>query len=114
MSLQEVQRNLSAAIRQIGGGTARGVLKAGLFVQRESMLRTPVQYGKLRASAVTTSSTVNGSPITVIAYTAAYAPFVHEILTARHKIGQAKFLEAAVQENANRIVQIIAEDARIR
>lgn len=112
--LRAVQRNLALAIKSINGRTAAGVLKAGLYVQARAMPETPVEYGKLRASAVTTADMVNGNPVAVVAYTAAYAPFVHENMEARHPVGKAKFLEATVMQEKDAIVRIIAREARIQ
>ena len=43
-----------------------------------------------------------------IGFSAAYAIFVHEDEEARHEVGSAKFLEMAVVDNEQRIIQIIA------
>ena len=42
-----------------------------------------------------------------VGYTAYYAIFVHENLTVHHKSGEAKFLENAIRENKDRIVELI-------
>ena len=46
-------------------------------------------------------------PFATIGFTAFYALFVHEDLTARHKVGQAKFLEQALLENKPQILSIL-------
>jgi hypothetical protein len=111
--LATVQANLAKAIKQIEGRTAGGVRKAALLIGREAKIKTPVDTGDLRNSQVISSDKINGEPISAIAYTQSYAPFVHENLEAHHPVGEAKFLERAVQENETRVVDIIQQEARI-
>jgi hypothetical protein len=69
---------------------------------KESMRRTPVEYGTLRASheelgpnyddGISVSIHVGGPA-------APYAVYVHENLEAYHKVGQAKFLESTILES---------------
>ncbi len=112
--LRTVQGNLARAIRQIEGRTAKGVLKAALLVAREAKIRTPIETGNLRNSQMVTSENLAGEPSAAIAYQAAYAPFVHERMEPVHPVGQAKFLEHAVDENTTRIIEIIRQEAQVR
>jgi hypothetical protein len=115
MGLAEVQRNLNAAIRRIEQRTASGVLKAAYYVVGKAKPRTPIEFGFLRNSYQVTSGTVGNNPIAVVANTQAYAPFVHEDMTARHpRGGEAKFLERTVEEESSQIVSIIANESRIK
>ena len=62
----------------------RGLKKAGLLLQRESMKLVPVDHGVLRGSAFT-RVTGSGSKTDVqVGYTASYAIYVHENLDAAH------------------------------
>lgn len=71
----------------------------------KSTLLTPVDSGNLRASLRTDSTAAQvrlGSNVE-------YAPAVHENLTARHEVGQAKFIEAPLQQNAAAWAAFIAK-----
>ena len=48
----------------------------------------------------------------MVGYTAPYAVYVHENLTARHPVGQAKFLEQPAREHADEIAAIIMRALR--
>lgn len=86
---------------------------AGLFIQAEAVERTPIDIGHLRGSADTDmgTTTVKGrpQPVVHIYFTAAYAVFVHENLTAHHEVGEAKFLSKAVFENVRQIRAILKQ-----
>ena len=111
--LRTVQGNLARAIQQIEGRTAKGVLKAALLVARDAKIKTPVETGNLRNSQMVTSENRVGEPSAAIAYQAAYAPFVHERMEPVHPVGQAKFLESALDENAQRVLEIIRQEAQV-
>lgn len=86
---------------------------AGLFVEAEAVERCPVDTGHLKGSADTDmdTTTVRGQsqPIVHIYFTAAYAVFVHENLTAHHEVGMAKYLSKAVSENVRQIRAILKQ-----
>lgn len=65
--------------------------------KRESMLRTPVDTGVLKANHSTKVWSSGKNDVKGLVYnTTSYAPYVHEILTNRHPVGEAKFLEKAL------------------
>lgn len=68
---------------------------------------TPVKYGFLRSSGVV-DITGDAVEIKFGGPTAPYAVYVHEIMTNHHPIGQAKFLERAVQEDSKKFARAIA------
>ena len=87
-------------------------LKEELEIERtESMRRTPVDTGALRAShRVTTESSgrdISGT-IAVGGPAAPYAVEVHENLHALHTVGQAKFLESTIDEARPHLARRIA------
>lgn len=115
-------------------GLRRGLQKAGLALQRESMKIVPVQTGDLRESAFTRTEGEGFGTRVVVGYTAKYALFVHEILDNAHgaefnrkhasKIAaargagrkvwfnrgvdqQAKFLEKPLREQRDRLMDIV-------
>lgn len=123
--------NLNKAIEGIQGRTWGGLLAAGAKVQRLSQQRVPVEYGNLRASAYARrmqQSHAKDEMAVEVGYTAAYALFVHENMQQKFKgqprpsglgyywgpHGQPKFLESALLDLQQEIVQTIASRARIR
>lgn len=50
----------------------------------------------------------------IVGYNAPYAVYVHEDLTKKHSVGQAKFLEQASRVNQMQINQIIATQLRYK
>lgn len=68
-----------------------------LAVLRDALQRTPIDTGLLRASARRKSRADEKGAFGEVSYHADYAIPVHEILTNRHPIGEAKYLEKAVR-----------------
>ena len=62
----------------------RGLKKAGLLLQRESMKLVPVDHGVLRGSAFTRVTGTGSKTDVQVGYTASYAIYVHENLDAAH------------------------------
>ncbi len=125
--IDQVLKNLNAAIEDIQGRTTAGILEAGLLVQARAMQRVPVEYGFLRASAFTQK--INGLLITgsaEVGFHSAYALYVHENLEQKLKgeprksglgvywgpHGEPKFLESALRDSYDDILKIIAKRAR--
>ena len=107
--VKKVIRNLRRVHPGTGQKVARGIKRAGLFVQRESQKVVPVDTAALKNSAFTRNIGGEGFDVDVIVgYTQGYAVYVHENLDAQHKEGkQAKYLEAPVRTNKKEILQII-------
>ena len=84
--------NLAEAPDAFRQEIAAGAEEMGLDAQ----WRTPVRYGKLKGSK-SVKHNLEGSRIIFGGPAAWYARHVHENLHARHKTGEAKFLERAVQ-----------------
>ena len=61
--LDKVLKNLTKETRNIVGATESGVVKAAMVLRRESMKKTPVKFGNLRAShaVISTSLKVVGA-----------------------------------------------------
>ena len=102
--------------RQLQGqACARGLIRAGRFLQRESMKICPVQFGNLINSAFTRAEGRSVLTKVWVGYTANYAIYVHENLQARHKPGkQAKFLEQPAREREQEMRDIITETAKVK
>lgn len=88
------------------------------ILMTESMKRTPVEFGTLRASHHVLGPKREGDEISVGIFVggpaAPYAVFVHEDLEARHTVGQAKFLESTLRENARFIAGRISKRINLR
>lgn len=111
--VQSLLRKIDRLQKGYSRGVERGVYKAGLFLQRESQKIVPVLTGNLRLSAFTRKEGKGTGTQVRVGYTANYAVFVHENLTARHKPGkQAKFLETPAREKRDEIAAIIANEIR--
>lgn len=82
--VDKVIRNMLNAGGQIERNAQTGMKRAGLFIQRESQRIVPVQTGNLRASAFTRALGQGANFSVVVGYTASYAIFVHENLSAAH------------------------------
>lgn len=106
-------------LEKMGADSSRelraAVFQETLVVQRDSMEHTPVQYGVLRASHET-SLVADGAEVAgkirVGGPAAGYAAHVHENLEARHKVGEAKFLENAVRRAVPRFAARVANRLR--
>jgi len=108
----KVLRNLNRQILGIQNRTKGGMRHAVLVVRKRSQELTPVDTGNLKASAYTEAyNTVEGAGA-VIGYTAYYAVYVHEI-DKSYRVGQWKFLETALKEKSQEIVEIIRRYAKI-
>lgn len=105
-----VIRNLNKEVANLKKRTVAGMWEAGLEVKRRSMELTPVDTGNLKASHYSVAYESSAGPAVEIGLTAAYAPFVHERLELRHPVGQAKFLETALQEVP--VIQILERAAK--
>lgn len=110
----------------------RGLLKAGLALQRDSQKIVPVETGKLKRSAYTKIVSDDGKhPEVIVGYSTDYALYVHEDLSkahggaynlkhaadiaagrdfARGENQQAKFLERPLRENRKRYIEILRKE----
>lgn len=109
--VSNVIANIKKASVVIGGNIERGMIKGGLFLQRESQKIVPVDLNNLRPPAFTRNVGGTGFDVDVIVgYVADYAVYVHEDLEAKHKPGKtAKYLERPAREKRPEILMIIAK-----
>jgi hypothetical protein len=114
IGVEEIQRKLREANVTLGSEIQRGLTKAGLFLQRESQKVVPVEFGILKNSAGTRVIGSGWYTDVVVFYAASYAVYVHERTELKHKKGKmAKFLETPARENKEKILKIIAGEAKI-
>jgi len=108
--VKAIQLNIKAHKLATAKGLRKGLLRGGLFLQRESQKIVPVDTNVLRSSASTRAIGLGFNTVVAVGYGTDYGVFVHEDLEARHKPGkQAKFLEQPARKKAPRINAIVAE-----
>src|SRR4051812_9555758 len=87
------QRVIAAAVT--------GVDVFGEHVIGDAQQITPVKTGALQASGTTEEAKVDGTSVSkTIGFNTHYAAAVHERLDSKHAVGQAKFLETSMTNNA--------------
>ena len=110
--VDEIKAAMKKADKKLFWSTRRGLLTAGLFIQRESQKIVPVEFGNLKNSAGTRVLGHGWYSAVIVYYTASYAVYVHERTELAHKKGKsAKFLEKPIRENRLKILAIIAGEA---
>lgn len=108
--LSDALLKLKAGVAKIQRKTDQGLIKAGLLLLREAVVRTPVEFGYLRNSAKCTWEEQSQGVRVAVSYSAYYAIFVHE-RPANHPVGDWKFLERAILENSDELLRIIRQEA---
>ncbi len=111
--MDEVLRNLTKEIKGIKNRSLPGLKAAGFKVQREAQKRVPVDTGNLKGSA-RTDTLSKAPPAVAVSFGAAYAIFVHENMEANHPVGEAKFLENAVRDLKDEIVDTVRQFAKVK
>lgn len=108
--------------RQLDGITlrsAQGLLDASIHIRRDmekSEPKIPIDTGNLRASWFANPVRGKYGPGVLMGFTANYAVYVHENMEASFKRpgSGAKFLEAALLRNKQKIVEIIRNSAAVK
>ena len=101
--MTQVQNNLAAKLQELAELSQGGLVKAAHKIRNDAFDLTPKDTGTLRDSYKITVET----DTVIIENTAEYAAAVHENLEANHPIGEAKFLEKAVDNNADYVQGLI-------
>lgn len=110
--LDTVMQNLNREIRKVKDRSIAGLLAGGLIIQAAAQQRTPVDTGNLKGSAFTRRSPEEENVVET-GFGAAYAVYVHENLEAHHDNGEAKFLENAVVEKREEVLQAVVSYAKV-
>ena len=112
IGVKGVVTNLRNIAANAPGEAGRALYQEAKVEQKESMKRTPVLTGALRASHETTLPQYEGHDvwvkIVVGGPAAPYAVAVHEVLEVDHPNGQAKFLESTLMESRSHMGSRIA------
>lgn len=105
--------NLVALLKQAPKALERSIYEFGqTHVMVPAKEYTPVDYGTLRDSGLVDKPVSDNDSISVTlgfgGAAAAYAIYVHEDLDAKHDVGQAKFLQRALDEGAATFTAIVS------
>jgi hypothetical protein len=109
-NIEKIRQQLRQHREETSESIRRGLLKVGLFVQREGQLLSPVDTGNMRGSFNTRLKRTARSGSVKVVVTAAYAIYVHENEHSHHPVGEAKFLSKAVSRNLSRITTIFRNE----
>ena len=117
--LDTVMNNLNNEIAKMTERSMEGLIEAVIIVRRsmdEKPPLIPVDTTNLRASWFTTPHYVDNNPRITMGFAASYAWWVHEMVGAHFKRpgAGAKFLEAALKNNTNEILEVIAKNAKTK
>jgi hypothetical protein len=74
---------------------------------QKTLPRVPIATGRLRSSGRVVDISTDSS---VVSFDADYAYWVHEMLTNRHAVGEAKFLEQTLEDNRGALMRALAMD----
>ena len=112
---KKIAKRLREESHRITTGIARGLAKAGLFLQRESQKIVPIDTSALKNSAVTIVQGEGLSTVVIVGYFQSYALYVHEDLNARHAEGKsAKYLEKPLRQHKEYMAYLIRSEAMKR
>ena len=117
---KELLAHLQIEVKKITERSAAALAKAGGEIIRVTTPKVPVDTGELRSRSfnegpllgVETYFQVVGYEKHDRQFLDQYAVKVHEDLTARHKVGQAKYLEAGLQETAGYLGKYIQKEMK--
>lgn len=113
VGIDKVLSNLNRSVVGIKNRSRQGLLIAGLLIEGASKELTPWETGHLAGGTYTEPIGTSDAPGIEIGYIADYAVFVHERTELHHPVGQAKFLETALKQNAKRILEIIGKTVKV-
>ena len=110
--INEIVKRLNDEIAKIQTGTRQRLARVGRLVKERSQARAPVDTGFLKSSHYNKDVGTKDTPVQEVGARADYAVPVHEITTAVHETGEAKFLENALRESEGEILDIISGKLR--
>jgi hypothetical protein len=110
----EFNRNMEKAFKRMKSGAVKGLRLGAGSIQTESMQRTPVDEGNLKSGHYTSVQVRKDSAVAEIGTTAEYAAAVHEITDNNHPVGEAKFLENAIEEKAPEVRKLIHKLTKVK
>ena len=106
----QMMRRLKTSSITMSNKAGNGLVKAGLFLQRESQKIVPKQIGNLHNSAFTRRYGLGWQTTVIVGYTSPYAVYVHENLDAAHgKEFNIKHADEIAHAKANKLKSSKAE-----
>lgn len=109
VDIQPFLRGLQQAGEKQLAAASAALLEFAAHVAGDSAQLSPVDTGFLQNSATWGDVVVAGDAIYVeVGHNASYAAAVHERLDVHHDIGQAKYLETALRNNAPKLGPFVA------
>ena len=117
-SFDTVVKNLNKEIKKIEGKTMVGLIAGVAFLIKdmyETQPYIPKEFGNLRNSWFTNPIKSENKPIVIMGFSANYAAFVHEMVGANFTEpgSGAKWFEAALKRNHNKLLDIVKEHVRV-
>jgi len=138
----KVLRNLDKAVKTIERRTMKGLIRGQIIVRRDMKQTPPLipkDTGHLEGSYETKPYYKGRNPVVIMAFTASYAWYVHEMVGAnfsgkteklkytksgkvtaatkkysRREGAGAKFLEASIDRNTAKVLAVIREEVMIK
>lgn len=108
-----VVRAMLAAAGKMRGAAAAALYQEGLALDAESVKRTPVDTGRLRATHYVSPPVDAGKSMYVeIGNGTDYAVYVHEMTELRHVTGEAQFLQNAMNARSAGMLDRLAKRTR--
>ena len=113
---ETLRQALADLTPRVERAAARALNQEHEAIMTEAKRRTPVDTGALRASGQVLPPEIRGTAIVSEGgfgnAAVKYSVYVHENLTARHPVGQAKFYESAILEAAAGMEERLAAEIR--
>lgn len=109
---RQVDKALEQMIRQVPQGVGVGLYLEAEQIMSTSKREVPVDTGRLRSTGYVQLPQMKGTQIGVtLGYGTNYAVYVHEILSARHVVGKAKYLQDPLERAAQGLGNRVAKHA---
>lgn len=108
---KEVLRKLRELTEDYPDALGAALYQEALELHRDSVNRTPVDTGRLRQSAYAAPPSPNTSfddMVAEVGYGTNYAIWVHERTELNHRVGEAKFLQNALDAKSKGYVKRVA------
>lgn len=103
--------NPERPVARLRAGAWAAIQIFGEKIMTEAKILCPVDLGTLHASGHVRTLQAGNDFVLVLAFggpAAPYAAIVHEDMTARHAVGQAKYLEVPVVQNKPQFAPFVA------
>jgi hypothetical protein len=92
----------------------KALATSAIVLKVRSQIKTPVDTGKLKASHFIIEVENSSGPMFEIGCQTDYAPDQHENLEYAHSVGEAKFLQRALDESITDIRDIISKKVKTK